>query len=90
MDFCLTRREGGNMGYYVPMDKAQETSEFVEYLYGHDQRTRGILRLDKLNGEVSDVRPLLHPDAPNYFIRAKMRARKLWHERQYPEQTCWA
>ncbi len=80
------------MAVYIQIRKISETETEVvyEYLPDADEKRAGKLVIEKLSGEIKQLKSGMQEDKKFHFSRA---ARKvlLHHQKgEYPDNTCWA
>ncbi|MEN9849219.1 MAG: hypothetical protein RL368_1959 [Pseudomonadota bacterium] len=78
------------MAFYIKLNKTFENSQIVRYTFGSDDTNLGELAIDKINGEVTLLKPIKNDDRCALFNRAGAKIRKEWKEGRFPDLTEWA
>lgn len=78
------------MAIYIPIRKTDETESFVEYSFSSNDRTAGMLRIDKESGNVELIDQAEGDDDLRFFSCAAHVVKRNWRAGRYPDSTCWA
>jgi hypothetical protein len=78
------------MATYIVIRKIQETKDSAEYGFGKSEDQLGILKINKLTGEVLLVKEAPGINSNSLYEKAAYKIRKHWESGELPENTCWA
>jgi len=83
------------MAIYIPIEKVFENELYVEYIFAKDRLDEdeglcGRLRVNKSDGHIDLIHPLLSPDADAVFARVAYKIKKHLKSGELSDKTCWA
>ena len=78
------------LAFYIDLDKIEQTETYVRYIYYNRPDNAGILELNFIAGNFTEIE--VAPDDPNGYLleRAAMKISKHWKKGELPEKTFWA
>ena len=78
------------MALYVLLVKTEEQKEYVTYEYGPNEKQLGLIRINKLTGDVKDLVPAAVDNHARVFMAAAVKLRQYVSSGEFPERTSWS
>lgn len=78
-----------DMAFYIEMDRAAETEEYVEYTFGRGVEV-GLIRLDKIKGTIAVLKECPLDAKGQWSDRVGMKLARFFVSGEFPEKTQWA
>lgn len=78
------------MATYVSITKTTSNDDFVEYSFGPNDSSRGLLRIHRATGAIEVLDEVPGDDTKLYSIRASRKVAQHFKKHEFPDVTCFA
>jgi hypothetical protein len=78
------------MGFYIKIEKTNETEQAVQYTFESDRGRCGIIEINKKSGESTLIKPMPEDERLHCFNRALVKITREWREGRLPQSLEWA
>jgi hypothetical protein len=78
------------MAFYITINKTSETAEACTYEFSDTETGKGLLRIEKETGNVTEVMAAPGDTSGRRFERAAVKIMRHWKLGEFPDETCWA
>lgn len=78
------------MGFYVKIEKLDETELAARYTFEGDNGCRGMLEFNKTSGDATLIEPMPGDGGLHFFNRATIKIVREWRKGHLPQILEWA